>query len=237
MSRQLGLGVARVVIDPGHGGHDPGATEGSIVESELVLDVALRLEALLQKSGIDVVLTRRANVYVPLEERPAVAVREQADLFLSIHANASQDRRAQGVETYILNFAPNAQSAALASRENLGSTRTLRDVTDIVRAIALNNRSDESRDLATQVQATLVEKLSKGTGTVRNLGVKQAPFAVLVGTDIPAILAEIGFITNKQDVAMVKTAANRQRIAEALATGITRYQKRLKPAQVAAAGQ
>lgn len=236
MSRQLGLGISRVVIDPGHGGHDPGAKKGDITESELVLDVALRLELLLQKEDIDVVLTRRSNVYVPLEERPALAMREEADLYLSIHANASEDGRVRGVETYILNFAPNAQSAAVAARENIGSSRTMKSLPDIVKTIALNNKFDESRDLARQVQATLVEKLSKGNRAVRNLGVKQAPFAVLVGADMPSILAEIGFITNKQDAALVKTAVYRQQIAEALAGGIVRYQKRLKPSQVAVVG-
>ena len=237
MSRQLGLGVGRVVIDPGHGGHDPGATQSGITEAELVLDVALRLEQILQKEDIEVILTRRSNVYVALEERPAIAMREEADLYLSIHANASADRNVRGVETYILNFAPNAQSAAVAARENLGSSRTMKSLPDIVKTIALNNKIDESRDLARQVQATLVEKLSKGSRTIRNLGVKQAPFAVLVGADMPSILAEIGFITNKQDAALVKTAVYRQQIAEALAVGIVRYQKRLKPAQVAAAGR
>ncbi len=237
ISRQLGLGIARVVIDPGHGGHDPGARQDNTSESELVLDVALRLELLLQKEGVEVILTRRNNVYVPLEERPALAMREAADLYLSIHANASADRRVRGVETYILNFAPNAQSRALAARENMGSSRTMKSLPDIVKTIALNNKIEESRDLARQVQASLVEKLSTGNRTVRNLGVKQAPFAVLVGADMPSILAEIGFITNKQDAALVKTAVYRQQIAEALASGIFRYQKRLKPSQFAAAGQ
>lgn len=234
MSRQLGLGVSRVVIDPGHGGQDPGAKQDTLVEAELVLDVALRLEQLLLKDGIEVILTRRSNVYVALEERPAIAAREAADLYLSIHANASSDRRVRGVETYVLNFARNAQSAAVAARENTGSSRTMTSLPDIVKTIALNNKIDESRDLARQVQAALVDKLSKVNASVRNLGVKEAPFAVLVGAEMPSILAEIGFITNKQDAALVKTAVYRQKIAEALAAGITRYQQRLKPAQVAA---
>ncbi len=234
MSRQLGLGVARVVIDPGHGGQDPGAKQDGLLEAELVLDVALRLEQLLQKEGIEVILTRRSNVYVALEERPAIAAREEADLYLSIHANASADRRVRGVETYVLNFARTAQSAAVAARENTGSSRTMKSLPDIVKTITLNNKIDESRDLARQVQASLVEKLSKVNASVRNLGVKEAPFAVLVGAEMPSILAEIGFITNKQDAALVKTAVYRQQIAEALAAGITKYQQRLKPSQVAA---
>jgi N-acetylmuramoyl-L-alanine amidase len=119
LSRQLGLGVARIVIDPGHGGHDPGAMNMGLSEAELVLDVGLRLEKLLVKQpGIEVVMTRRSDVFVPLEERTAIAIREGADLFLSIHANASEDDRARGVETYFLNFAPNPAAEAVAAREN-----------------------------------------------------------------------------------------------------------------------
>lgn len=238
MSRQLGLGIGRIVIDPGHGGHDPGAKEFGVTESELVLDIAFRLEQLLQKDGeFEVVLTRRSNVYVPLEDRPAMAAREQADLYLSIHANASADPRARGVETYILNFAPNARSEAVAARENRGSVRTMKNLPDIVRAIALNNKIEESRALARQVQTSLVEKLSRPNRVVRNLGVKQAPFAVLVGADMPSILAEIAFITNRQEATLVKTAVYRQQIAEALADGIRKYQRRLKPSQVTAASE
>lgn len=233
IARQLGLGISRVVIDPGHGGHDPGAKQDKLTEADLVLDVALRLEQLLQKEGIEVILTRRTNVYVPLEDRPALAIREDADLYLSIHANASADRRIRGVETYVLNFASNARSAAFAARENTGSSRRMSSLPDVLRTIALNSKIEESRDFARQVQASLVEKLSKNNRLLRDLGVKQAPFAVLVGADMPSILAEIAFISNKQDVALVKTAAYRQQIAEGLAYGILRYQQRLKPAQVA----
>jgi len=233
MSRQLGLDIAKIVIDPGHGGQDPGAKQNTLVEAELVLDVALRVEQLLQKQGFDVVLTRRSNVYVPLEERPAIAMREEADLYLSIHANASADKRVRGVETYVLNFAGNAQSASLAARENKGSGGTMNNLPDIVRTIAFNNKIEESRDFARQVQSSLVEKLSKANPAVRNLGVKQAPFVVLVGASMPSVLAEIGFITNRQDAALVKTAVYRQQVAEALAAGVTRYQQRLKPSQVA----
>jgi N-acetylmuramoyl-L-alanine amidase len=234
LSRQLGLGVSRIVIDPGHGGHDPGAKQNGVTEADLVLDVALRLEQILLKEGnMDVVLTRRTNVFVPLEERPTMAMREEADLYLSIHANASEDARARGVETYVLNFAQTPQAEAIAARENRGSARTMKNLPELVKAITLNNKIDESRDFARQVQDTLIEGLRKGNRTIRNLGVKQAPFAVLVGADMPSILAEIAFISNKQEGALVKTAVYRQQIAEALAAGVARYQRRLKPSQVA----
>lgn len=236
LSRQLGLGIARIVIDPGHGGHDPGAkARGAMSEAELVLDIALRLEKLLLKQpGVEVVMTRRTNDYVPLEERTAIANRESADLFLSIHANASEDARARGVETYFLNFASNKQAEAIAARENAGSARTMGNLPDIVRAIALNNKLDESRDFASLVQSAMVERLKKANRTSRNLGVKQAPFMVLIGATMPSVLAEISFVTNKQEATWLKTQTYRQQLAEALLNGIMRYQKSLKGTQIAA---
>ena len=132
LSRQLGLGIARIVIDAGHGGHDPGASVKGLTEADLTLDIALRLEKLLlRQPGVEVVQTRRTNAYVPLEERTEIANRSGADLFLSIHANASTDRRARGVETYFLNFAPNAEAEAIAARENAGSTRPMRQLPEL----------------------------------------------------------------------------------------------------------
>ncbi len=183
LSRQLGLGVARVVIDPGHGGHDPGAkVKGLLSEAELVLDVSQRLEKLLLKQGVEVVLTRTADVFVPLDTRTEIANRAGADLFLSIHANASSDGAARGFETYFLSFAPNAQAEAIAARENAASAKTMRSLPDIVKAIALNNKIDESRDFASLVQTSLAERLKKVDRSARSLGVKQAPFMVLIGS-------------------------------------------------------
>jgi len=229
LSRQLGLGVARIVIDPGHGGYDPGAMNDGVSEADVVLDAAMRLERLLtQQPGVEVVLTRRANVYVPLEERTAMANRAGADLFLSIHANASEDDRARGIETYFLNFAPNPAAEAIAARENAASARTMRQLPDIVKAIALNNKIDESRDFASLVQSAMMERLKQGNKNVRDLGVKQAPFMVLIGATMPSILAEISFLTNPQEAALLRGTAYRQQIAEALYNGIMRYQRSLK---------
>jgi N-acetylmuramoyl-L-alanine amidase len=237
MSRQLGLGVARIVIDAGHGGHDPGAKARGIEEAALVLDVALRLEALLKEAGVEVIMTRRTDTFVALEERTAIANRAGADLFLSIHSNASTAEAARGVETYFLNFAPNPQAEAIAARENAGGSRTMRNLPDIVRAIALNNKIDESRDFASMVQNALYTKLQKTNRNVRNLGVKQAPFMVLVGATMPSILAEISFITNRQEATLLKTDRYKQQIAEALLTGILRYQRALKKVPAIAAAQ
>jgi N-acetylmuramoyl-L-alanine amidase len=232
LSRQLGLGVARVVIDPGHGGHDPGALNSGLSEAELVLDVAQRLEKLLLKQpGVEVVMTRRSNVFVPLEERTAIANREGADLFLSIHANASEDDRARGIETYFLNFAPNPAAEAVAARENAASARTMRQLPDIVKAIALNNKIDESRDFASLVQSSMMDRLKRADKSAKDLGVKQAPFMVLIGATMPSILAEIAFLTNRQEAALLRGGVYRQQIAEALLNGVMRYQKSLKAAK------
>ena len=238
LSRQLGLGVARIVIDPGHGGHDPGAMNDGLSEADLVLDLALRLEKLLLKQpGVEVVMTRRSNVFVPLEERTAIANREGADLFLSIHANASEDDRARGVETYFLNFAPNPAAEAIAARENAASARTMRQLPDIVKAIALNNKIDESRDFASLVQASMLDRLKRSNKSVKDLGVKQAPFMVLIGATMPSILAEISFLTNSQESALLRGGAYRQQIAEAMFNGVMRYQRSLKAAAQTVASQ
>ncbi len=230
LARQLGLGISRIVIDAGHGGHDPGTlTEGS-TEARVVLDVALRLEKLLKKEpGLDVVLTRRTDVFIPLEQRTAIANREGADLFLSIHANASRNRTARGVETYFLSFASNPEAEAVAARENAASANDMHNLPSIVRAIALNNKLDESRDLAGVVQQSLSTRLSKANVGVRSRGVKKAPFVVLIGAGMPSVLAEIGFLTNKQESALLRTTAYRQRIAEALQAAVMQYRRGLKP--------
>ncbi|MFL6279797.1 MAG: N-acetylmuramoyl-L-alanine amidase [Vicinamibacterales bacterium] len=237
LARQLGLGVARVVIDAGHGGHDPGAQANGVNESELTLDVATRLSRLLQKQpGVEVVMTRDTDVFVPLEERTAIANREGADLFLSIHANASRNPKARGVETYFLNFATTPEGEALAARENSASGRAMHSLPDIVKAIALNNKIDESRDFAEIVQRSMVRKLENRNKQLRDLGVKQAPFVVLIGASMPSVLAEISFVTHRQEGALLKSNAYRQQIAEALFEAVVRYQESLKRPKVAVIG-
>ena len=229
IARQLGLGVSRIVIDPGHGGHDSGAKGKGITEAELVLDVALRLEKLLRKvPGVDVALTRRGDDFVPLQDRTALANREGADLFLSIHANASPNQQTRGIETYFLNFASNLSAASVAARENAASGQAMGALPDFVKAIALNNKLDESRDFATFVQRSMIERLRGANKTVKDLGVKQAPFVVLIGAAMPSVLAEIAFVTNAQEARLLRGGAYRQRIAEALLSGVQKYQLSLK---------
>ena len=236
LARQLGLGISRIVIDAGHGGHDPGARANGVNEAELVLDVAGRLRALLEKQPtIEVTMTRGTDVFVPLEQRTAIANRQGADLFLSIHANASRNSKARGVETYFLNFASNPEAEAVAARENSTSGGQMHSLPEILRAIALNNKIDESRDFADMVQKSMVSKLSARNGQIRDLGVKQAPFVVLIGAGMPSVLAEISFLTNKQDAQLLKTGAYRQQIAEALYEAILRYQGGLKKMRTVAA--
>jgi N-acetylmuramoyl-L-alanine amidase len=234
MARQLGLGISRIVIDPGHGGRDPGAQGHGITEADLTLDVALRLEALLKKQpGIDVVLTRRTDVYVPLEERTAIANRAGADLFLSIHANASLNTQAHGIETYFLNFASDADEAAVAARENAASGDTMGNLPDLVKAIALNNKLNESRDFATMVQQAMYSGVRARNADTRDLGVKQAPFVVLIGAAMPSVLAEISFVTNDEDARYLKRDNFREAVAQSLLSGIVRYQRALKAARTA----
>jgi len=231
IARQLGLSVSRIVIDPGHGGHDPGTVAKGLTEASLTLDVALRLEKLLQKElGIEVVLTRRSDVYIPLEERTAIANRHNADLFLSIHANSSRNDTAKGIETYFLSFASSPEAEAIAARENSASEREMHQLSDIIKAISLNNKLDESRDLAKMVQESLVGTLRKTNKEVRSRGVKKAPFVVLIGAAMPSVLAEISFITNKQELQLLQTAAYKDKIAQALNIAVLRYRRSLKGA-------
>jgi N-acetylmuramoyl-L-alanine amidase len=238
LARQLGLGVSRIVIDPGHGGHDPGAQARGLSEADVTLDLALRLETLLQaEAGIEVVLTRRSDVYIPLEERTAIANREGADLFLSIHANTSRSTSASGVETYFLSFAGSPDAEAVAARENSAHEGEMHRLPDIIKAIALNNKLDESRDLASMVQESLVARLRRSNRTVVNRGVKKAPFVVLIGAQMPSVLAEVSFLTNRQELQLLKTPAYKQRIAEALHAAVMRYRRSLKGASAVAASQ
>jgi N-acetylmuramoyl-L-alanine amidase len=229
MARQLGLGISRIVIDAGHGGTDPGSMANGVREAELALDVAQRLRKLLEKqTQIEVVMTRSTDVFIPLDERTVIANKEGADLFLSIHANTARNLQARGVETYFLNFAPNPEAEAVAARENATSGGTMHNLPGIVKAITLNNKIDESRDFAAAVQRSMVQRLATRNKQLKDRGVKQAPFVVLIGAEMPSVLAEISFLTNKQEARLLKTAAYRQQIAEALFDGVLRYQQSVK---------
>jgi N-acetylmuramoyl-L-alanine amidase len=234
LARQLGLGARRIVIDAGHGGHDPGSSgRRGLLEKDLVLDVALRLERLVRKElGADVVMTRSTDVFIPLEERTAVANARGADLFLSIHANSSRNPTARGVETYFLNFAQDPHAEAVAARENAISAATLKDLQNLVKAIALNSKIDESRDFAANVQDSMIQTLRGTTPGLPNRGVRTAPFYVLIGANMPSILAEIAFVSNPDDERLLKTPDHRERIAQSLLEGVRGYLESLNRTQM-----
>tara|TARA_B100002003_G_scaffold209192_1_gene204280 strand:- start:65 stop:2263 length:2199 start_codon:yes stop_codon:yes gene_type:complete len=230
LGRQLGLGVSRIVIDPGHGGYDPGAQTGALAESALVLDVAHRLETRLQQeTGIEVILTRRGDDYIPLRGRTELANRVGADLFLSIHANAAADRSAGGVETYYLDLATEPAGRTVAARENAAALEGMHDLPRLVQSITMRNKLDESRDFAEIVQRNLLLGVRQLNPSALDLGVKQAPFVVLIGANMPSVLAEIAFLTNDEDAAFLATDSYRDRIADSLLQSILEYQQTLKP--------
>jgi N-acetylmuramoyl-L-alanine amidase len=224
LARQLGLGARRIVVDPGHGGHDPGTIgRAGLQEKDLVLDVSLRLAALLKSElGAEVIMTRTADVYVSLEERTAIANSEGADLFLSVHANSSRSPEARGIETYFLNFAADPHAEAVAARENAVSVATLKDLPGLVKAITLNSKVDESHDFATSIQEALVSNLKGQPGTF-DRGVHTAPFFVLIKANMPSVLAEINFVSHPDEERLLETSDYRERIARGLLEGVRGY--------------
>jgi N-acetylmuramoyl-L-alanine amidase len=225
LMRALGLKIGRIVIDAGHGGHDSGTLgAGGIEEKDVVLDVALRLGKLLHdRLGAEVVYTRDDDTFVPLETRTAIANKAQADLFISVHANSSQDVSVKGVEVYYLNFTSDPEAMTVASRENAVSTESVHELSDLVKKIALKDKIDESKELAADVDASLYAGLRKGNPELRNRGVKKAPFVVLIGANMPSILAEISFVTNPDTAEKLETPEYRERVAESLYKGIAVY--------------
>jgi N-acetylmuramoyl-L-alanine amidase len=225
MVRALGLKIGRIVVDAGHGGHDSGTLgPDGIEEKDVVLDVSLRLGKLLkQRLGADVIFTRADDTFIPLETRTAIANKAQADLFVSVHANSSPDPAARGVETYYLNFTSSPESLELAARENAVSQQSIHQLSDLVKKIALHDKIDESKEFAADVQKYLYDGLDQGNPGLKDRGVKQAPFVVLIGANMPSVLAEISFLTNPDDAHQLRDPAYRQRIAESLYRGIARY--------------
>ena len=234
--RALGLKIGRIVVDAGHGGHDTGTIgPDGLLEKDLVLDVSLRFGKLLsERLGAEVVYTRDDDTFVPLETRTAIANQQQADLFISVHANSSRDKSARGVETYYLNFTSSRDALEVAARENAVSEKSIHELQDLVKKIALKDKIEESREFALDVQQSLYTGLSTKNFTMRDRGVKKAPFIVLIGANMPSILAEISFISNPTDERKLKTPEYRQKIAESLYKGVARYVGGLSGVKVAA---
>ena len=223
--RALGLKIGKIVIDPGHGGYDTGTIgPNGLEEKDLVLDVCKRLGKLLEERlGAEVEYTRRDDIFVPLESRTAIANQDQADLFVSVHANSSSDSDARGVETYYLNFTSSTDALEVAARENAVSEKSIHELQDLVKKIALKEKIEESREFATDVESALHTGLAVKNPGLRDRGVKKAPFIVLIGANMPSILAEISFVSNPDDERRLRTSAYRQRIAESLYHGIAKY--------------
>jgi len=233
--RALGLKIGKIVIDPGHGGHDTGTIgPNGLEEKDLVLEVGRRLGKLLEtRLGAEVVYTRKNDTFIPLETRTAIANQQRADLFISIHANSSHDPDARGVETYYLNFTSSPEALEVAARENAVSEKSIYELQDLVKKIALKEKIEESREFAGDVQESLHSGLATKSPGIRDRGVKKAPFIVLIGANMPSILAEISFVSNPGDEHRLETSDYRQRIAESLYRGIAKYVNGLSGVKVA----
>lgn len=227
LARQLGLTVKRIVIDPGHGGKDPGTyLRGGVREKQIVLQVAKKLaEKIRKKLGREVILTRRRDVFLSLERRTAFANMKKADLFVSLHINALKQRGVHGLETYFLNMATDERAVMVAARENATSEKNISDLQKILNDLMLNTKINESSRLAHEVQRGMVFRLRKRYDKVGNLGVKQAPFYVLIGAEMPSILVEMGFITNKRERNRLQSKAYQEVLADGIVAGIDAYIK------------
>lgn len=225
LTQQLCLGIGKIVIDPGHGGRDPGAVGPTgLKEKDVVLKIAKKLELVIQeKLGCEVVLTRRDDIFVPLEERTAIAITQKADLFISIHANASSHRSVHGIETYSLNLSTDESAAGVAARENATTTLNISDLQDVLREIMMNSKINESSRLAVYVQKSLIKGMSSKYSKIKDIGVKQAPFYVLIGADMPSILVEVSFISNDMEEKRLKKDEYIGTIASSIFTGIRGY--------------
>ena len=225
LTRTLGLKIGRIVIDPGHGGHDTGTIGPTgLMEKDLCLDVALRLGKIIEQRlpGADVIYTRSDDTFVPLEERTNIANQAKADLFISIHANSSRDSDARGIETYYLNLKGSAEAMEVAARENATAQEGVHDLETLVKKITQTEKIDESKEFAQDIQDSLAKRI-KNAKTVKNRGVRKAPFVVLIGADMPSILTEISFLSNPADEKLLKQPEQRQRVAEGLFQGISSY--------------
>jgi N-acetylmuramoyl-L-alanine amidase len=228
MARQLGLGIRTVVLDAGHGGEDPGAIgRKGQKEKEVVLDVTKALRDLLVAKGLNVILTRESDIFIPLENRTVIANQKGADIFVSVHANANHKRARKGVQTFFLNFSPDEQVVEIAASENATSTRTMGQMKSTLTKIVRNSKILESRDLADKIQKNLVKSLSQHYSGVENLGVRGGPFWVLIGGEMPSVLVEISHLSNATEEERLRSPAYRKQVAQGIYDGIVDYMKAL----------
>jgi N-acetylmuramoyl-L-alanine amidase len=227
LARQLGLSVKRIVIDPGHGGKDPGCfINGVIKEKDIVLDMAKKLKTKIEKRlGCEVLLTRTTDIFIPLDERTAFANIKKADLFVSLHVNAHKQSGIFGIETYFLNMTTDKQAVLVAARENATSEKNISDLQSILNDLMLNTKISESSRLAHSVQDGILSDLRKKYGENKSLGVKQAPFYVLIGAEMPSILIETGFLTNSTERKKLISDTYHEILSEGISRGIDAYIK------------
>ena len=229
LKQALGLKVRTIVIDPGHGGHDPGAVGPSgLREKDVNLKIAKRLrERLIEEGksfGIEnVYLTRSTDRFIPLEERTAIARKRKADIFISIHCNGARRKKAHGIETYILGFTDDQTSLQLAARENATTTKGLNELGSTLKQYILSAKKEESQQVAGYVQKSIIQSVSVKYKYVNNKGVKKAPFVVLIGADVPSLLVETSFITNPREEKRLKSEAYIERIVNGIILGIKKY--------------
>jgi len=231
--KQLSLGVKKIIIDPGHGGRDygaPGRIKG-IHEKKIVLQIGRRLARKIRKEiGCEVIMTRNSDKFLTLEERTAIANTKNADLFISIHTNANRDRRVYGIETYFLNLATDKDSILVAARENATSTKNISDLQVILNDLMQNSKINESSRLAAYIQISMYKHLKKkGYTRIKSKGVKQAPFYVLMGAQMPAVLVETSFISNKRECKRLINSKYQERLCEGIVLGIKKYIKETNP--------
>jgi N-acetylmuramoyl-L-alanine amidase len=227
LALQLGLTVQSVFLDVGHGGKDPGTGHNGLVEKEVALDIARRVGKLLRNRGIEVQFSRENDRYLSLTDRTRMAGKAGADLFVSLHVNASADPQVSGFETYYLDLASSKEAARLATLENAGSDKKMGELTAILADFMLSARTQESRQLARTLQRSVMSRLSKQRFVARDGGVKSAPLHVLIGTGMPAVLVELGYCSNKEEARRLGSAAYRQSLAEGIAEGILAYRDML----------
>ena len=234
LARQLGLNVRRIVIDPGHGGKDPGCYFGGrIKEKHIVLELAKILaKKMEEKLRCEAVLTRERDIFLPLEKRTAFANMQKADLFISLHINAHKQADVYGLETYFLNMATDERAVMVAARENATSEKNISDLQTILNDLMLNTKISESSKLAYEVQRAMVDQTRKAYQSAKDLGVKQAPFYVLIGAEMPAVLVEMGFITNPMERKRLTTKSYLDNIADGIVSGVKEYIKGIANAHV-----
>ena len=234
LARQLGLGVKRIIIDPGHGGKDPGAIgPDGLQEKDIVLQLALELRRKLRRQlECEVVLTREEDVFIPLEERTAIANTREGDIFVSLHVNAAPSTKARGIETYFLDLAVNKEAMRVAARENASSSRQLSELQGILKSLMQNTKINESSKLANTVQEQMVSGLNREYDQVQNLGIKKAPFIVLIGAQMPAILLEVAFLSNPQEAKRLHDEHYLNALSDQIAVGIIHYAGELSVASL-----